>query len=45
MRQRQIHHMPLVDDDQRPVRLITTNSLQQALQPPHVLKLQEPSRG
>ncbi|WOD39642.1 CBS domain-containing protein [Nodosilinea sp. E11] len=40
MRQRQIHHMPLVDHDQRPVRLITISSLQQALQPPHVLKLQ-----
>lgn len=40
MRQRQIHHVPLVDDDQRPVRLITVSSLQQALQPPHVLKLQ-----
>ncbi|MBD1914584.1 MULTISPECIES: CBS domain-containing protein [Cyanophyceae] len=40
MRQRQIHHVPLVDHDQRPVRLITIDSLQQALQPPHVLKLQ-----
>jgi len=40
MRQRQIHHLPLVDDDHRPVRLITTNSLQQVLPPPHVLKLQ-----
>ncbi len=41
MRQRQIHHLPLVDDDQRPVRLITIGSLQQALQPPHVLRLQQ----
>lgn len=40
MRQRQIHHVPLVDSDQRPVRLITIGSLQQSLQPPHVLKLQ-----
>ncbi len=40
MRQRQIHHLPLVDADQRPVRLITANSLQQTLLPPHVLKLQ-----
>ncbi|MBW4483716.1 MAG: CBS domain-containing protein [Tildeniella torsiva UHER 1998/13D] len=40
MRQRQIHHVPLVDHDQRPVRLITIDSLQRALQPPHVLKLQ-----
>ncbi len=40
MRQRQIHHVPLVDAAQRPVRLVTIGSLQQALQPPHVLKLQ-----
>ncbi|MBE9111782.1 CBS domain-containing protein [Nodosilinea sp. LEGE 07298] len=40
MRQRQIHHVPLVDTGQRPVRLITTSSLQQTLLPPHVLKLQ-----
>ena len=40
MRQRQIHHVPLVDIDQRPVRLISIGSLQQSLQPPHVLKLQ-----
>lgn len=40
MRQRQIHHVPLVDSDQHPVRLITIGSLQQSLQPPHVLKLQ-----
>ncbi|TVQ06262.1 MAG: CBS domain-containing protein [Leptolyngbya sp. DLM2.Bin27] len=40
MRQRQIHHLPVVDHDQRPVRLITASSLQQMLLPPHVLKLQ-----
>ncbi|PZV04538.1 MAG: diguanylate cyclase [Leptolyngbya sp.] len=40
MRQRQIHHLPLIDADQRPVRLITASSLQQALLPPHMLKLQ-----
>jgi len=40
MRQRQIHHLPLVDDQQRPVRLITAHSLQQQLELPHVLKLQ-----
>ncbi len=40
MRQRQIHHVPLVDADQRPVRLVTIGSLQQTLQPPHILKLQ-----
>lgn len=40
MRQRQIHHVPLIDQHQRPVGLITANSLQQVLNPPHVLKLQ-----
>ncbi|MEA5448716.1 CBS domain-containing protein [Leptolyngbya sp. CCNP1308] len=40
MRQRQIHHVPLVNADQHPVRLVTIGSLQQTLQPPHVLKLQ-----
>ncbi|WP_017296960.1 CBS domain-containing protein [Nodosilinea nodulosa] len=40
MRQRQIHHVPLVDATQRPVRLITAGSIQQALAPPHMLKLQ-----
>jgi PAS domain S-box-containing protein len=40
MRQRQIHHLPLVDDNHRPVRLVTAASLQAVLLPPHVLKLQ-----
>ncbi|WP_052049703.1 ATP-binding protein [Leptolyngbya sp. KIOST-1] len=40
MRQRQIDHLPVVDGDGQPVRLITTTSLQQVLLPPHVLKLQ-----
>ncbi|HSM81085.1 MAG TPA: CBS domain-containing protein [Nodosilinea sp.] len=40
MRQRQIHHLPVVDADQQPVGLITTGSLQQTLVPPHLLKLQ-----
>ncbi|MGB3138360.1 MAG: CBS domain-containing protein, partial [Nodosilinea sp.] len=40
MQQGQIRHLPLVDDSQRPVRLITAISLQQVLLPPHVLKLQ-----
>ncbi|WP_008310279.1 ATP-binding protein [Leptolyngbya sp. PCC 6406] len=40
MRQRQIHHIPVVDEDGRPLGVITANSLQQTLTPPHALKLQ-----
>lgn len=40
MRQRRIHHLPLVDGNQQLQGLITTHSLQQVLSPPHVLKLQ-----
>ncbi|MGB3202784.1 MAG: CBS domain-containing protein, partial [Nodosilinea sp.] len=40
MRQRRIHHLPLVDENQHLQGLITAHSLQQALFPPHVLKLQ-----
>ncbi|MFH7245788.1 MAG: ATP-binding protein [Spirulina sp.] len=40
MRQRHIHHLPVVDDQDRPVRMISVESLQLALMPPHLLKLQ-----
>jgi PAS domain S-box-containing protein len=40
MHQRQIHHLPVVDADQRPQGLVTVDSLLQALPPPHLLKLQ-----
>ncbi len=40
MRQRQIHHLPVVDDQGRPLRMISTGSLQLAIIPPHLLKLQ-----
>ena len=40
MRQRGIHHLPVVDADHRPLDLITVKALQQHLVPPHVLKLQ-----
>lgn len=40
IRQRQIHHIPLVDEQGRPVRVISAESLQLALMPPHILKLQ-----
>jgi len=40
MRQRHIHHLPVVDDQGRPVRMISVESLQVTLMPPHMLKLQ-----
>jgi PAS domain S-box-containing protein len=40
MRQRGIHHLPVVNANHEPVDLITVNDLQQHLVPPHVLKLQ-----
>ncbi|MEB3289677.1 MAG: ATP-binding protein [Leptolyngbya sp.] len=40
MRQRQIHHLPVVDDQGRPLRMISMGSLQVALTPPNILKLQ-----
>jgi len=40
MRQRQIHHVPLVNEQGEPVGLVTANLLQQVLSPPHMLKLQ-----
>ena len=40
LRRRQIHHLPVVDSQGRPVNLITVRDLQRHLVPPHLLKLQ-----
>ena len=40
MRQRHIHHLPVINEARQPVDLITVNDIQQHLIPPHLLKLQ-----